>query len=178
MAGKKLVTTLVNCLWYIDGRTHVLTKQGCKLPDFVLSFTGYNKPEISKHRKRKVENMCASILRSHSSALFGFLQSTYWNRSKFTLFKPPIPSLEWIRLQFWPKSPQSKQSCHYTGRLDIKFAVQRRQWRLQHEDAHYAAALFRERESAIKFRDNCIFACLDDKHRIKIGDPGSPLAAN
>ena len=90
----------------------------------------------------------------------------------------PIPSLEWIRLQFWPKSPQSKQSCHYTGCLDVKFAVQRRQWRLQHEDAHYAAALFRyEREFVIKFCDNCIFVCLDDKHRIKIGDPGSPLAA-
>ena len=28
VAGKKLVTTLVNSLWYIDGCTHVLTKQG------------------------------------------------------------------------------------------------------------------------------------------------------
>ena len=55
----------------------------------------------------------------------------------------PIPSLEWIRLQFWPKSKQSKQSCHYTGRL----AIQRRQWRKEHFDAHYAAAIFRyERE--------------------------------
>ena len=49
----------------------------------------------------------------------------------------PIPSLEWIRLQFWPKSHQSKQSCRYTGRLEVKFAVQRRQWRLNHDDAHY-----------------------------------------
>ena len=32
-------------------------------------------------------------------------------------------------------------------------------------------------EFAIKFRDFSTFACLDDKHRVKIGDPGSPLAA-
>lgn len=55
----------------------------------------------------------------------------------------PIPSLEWIRLHFWPKSSHSKQSCHYTGRLNVKFSVQRRQWKLQHEDSHYAAAIFR-----------------------------------
>ena len=90
----------------------------------------------------------------------------------------PIPSLEWLRLQFWPKSKHSRQSCHYTGRLDVKFSVQRRQWRLEHKDSHYAAAIFRcQREFAIKFRDHCVFACLDDKHRIKFGDPGSPLAS-
>ena len=62
--------------------------------------------------------------------------------------------------------------------MDVKFSVQRRQWRLKHEDSHYAASIFRyQREFAIKFRDYCVFACLDDKHRIKVGDPGSPLAA-
>lgn len=453
--GKKFVSSLVDCLWYIDGRSHVFEKQGCKLPDFVSNFAGYNKPEVSKHRKRTAENMCSSIIRSHSSTLFSCLQSVYWSRPKFAKFKPlieqlagsltqysdlltshnkrmkeihsspvpirqlsdslsisvinksalrypryneifgvlsdlepyqhicltdlcpedpreryrlitglkngldipvvsltyspgnncgnmhflwkypdtesmgtvfersipvveiikpllpqyhtramkrslfskfgrvtnsikpailrafyreisgdcsastnlveaeidnrvqlvldmepenpntvidlrslnsstgrakydvfwdncsrvlneyvgtavddrrhgqvvhlaqaisvrdfrdqverqcpagvPIPSLEWIRLQFWPKSSQSKQSCHYTGRLDVKFAIQRRQWRHEHIDAHYAAATFRyEREFAIKFRDHCTLACLDDKHRVKVGDPGEPLAA-
>ena len=36
-----------------------------------------------------------------------------------------IPSLEWIRLQFWPKSQNTKAATHYTGRLNIKFMVQR-----------------------------------------------------
>ncbi len=89
-----------------------------------------------------------------------------------------ISSQEWLRLQFWPMSTHSKVSCHYTGRLNIKFCVQRRQWRLQHEDSHYAAAIFRyEWEFLLKFRDQSTFVCLDDKHRVKIGDPGEPLAA-
>lgn len=58
VVGKKFVSSLVNCLWYIDGRIHVFTKQGFKLPDLVTCFVGYNKPEASKHRKRTVENVC------------------------------------------------------------------------------------------------------------------------
>lgn len=453
--GKKFVTVLVDCLWYVDGRIHVFEKQGYKLPEFISSFQGYNKPELSKHRKRVAENMSASVIRAHSSSLFTCLQHVCWNSPKFHAFKVsieqlagslaeysdrlssqnkrakeihssfvpvrqlseslsvtvikktsvcypcysdlvrvlgtlepyqhisltdmcpdqprerykfihslknglnisvvlltyspgnncgnltflwkynetesienvfekslpvvelikpllpqyhtramkrtlfakfgrvtkgikpailrafyreisgdcsassnvveaeidkrvqlvlemepedpntvidlrslnsstgrakydvfwdccsrvlneligmavddrrhgqvvhiaqaisirdfheqvakecptgvPIPSQEWLRLQFWPKSTHSKQSCHYTGRLDVKFSVQRRQWRLQHEDSHYASAIFRyEREFAIKFCDHCEFACLDDKHRVKVGDPGCPLAA-
>ena len=54
----------------------------------------------------------------------------------------PIPSVEWVRLQFWPKTP-SMTSLHYTGRFKLKFMVQQRQWRRYHVDAHYAAAYFR-----------------------------------
>ena len=32
----------------------------------------------------------------------------------------PIPSLEWVRLQFWPKTPNSKAALHHTGRLQVK----------------------------------------------------------
>ena len=45
-------------------------------------------------------------------------------------------------------------------------------------DQHYAATLFRyQREFVLKFRDSSGFICLDNKHRIKIGEPGSPIAA-
>jgi hypothetical protein len=53
-----------------------------------------------------------------------------------------IPSNEWFRLQFWPKTPSTLRSLHYTGRFKLKFMVQQRQWRHQHIDAHYAAACF------------------------------------
>ena len=33
------------------------------------------------------------------------------------------------------------------------------------------------RDYAIKFRDISLFACIDDKHRIKVGEPGYPVAA-
>lgn len=89
-----------------------------------------------------------------------------------------IPSIPWIRLQFWPKTPHSRARIHYTGKLDVRFMVQARQFHKSHIDAHYAAAIFRyEREMSILFRGKCVFTCLDDKHHIKIGEPGYPVAA-
>ena len=87
-----------------------------------------------------------------------------------------IPSEEWLRLQFWPKTPTARVSLQYTGRFKLKFMVQQRQWRFNHPDAHYAAACFRYiREYALLLREVC--ARLDDKHKIKIGKSGYPVAA-
>lgn len=86
--------------------------------------------------------------------------------------------MEWLRLQFWPKNPRNKSSLQYTGRLNVKYMIQQRQFRNDHKDGHYAAALFRyEREYAIKCHDYCELLCIDDKHRAKIGEPGCPVAA-
>ena len=49
-----------------------------------------------------------------------------------------IPSIEWIRLQFWPKLPHSKRALHHTGRFQIRFKVQQRQFRKDHPDSHYS----------------------------------------
>ena len=43
-----------------------------------------------------------------------------------------IPSVEWTRLQFWPKTPAAKSSLHYTGQFRMKSVVQQRQWRHTH----------------------------------------------
>ena len=56
--------------------------------------------------------------------------------------------------------------------------VQARQFRKSHEDAHYAAAVFRyQRELAVRFRTHSLFLCMDDKHRIKVGELKHPVAA-
>ena len=56
--------------------------------------------------------------------------------------------------------------------------VQTKQLRKSHEDSHYVAALFRyQREMKIKFREYSAFICLDDKHRLFVGEPGYPVAA-
>ena len=56
--------------------------------------------------------------------------------------------------------------------------VQQRQWRHSHIDAHYAAAIFRYmREYALELREYCAFICLDDKHKLKVGEPNCPVAA-
>ena len=87
-----------------------------------------------------------------------------------------IPSIEWIRLQFWPKS-SSLASLQHTGRFKVRYMVQQQQFRRNHVDAHYAAAIFRYmREYALMIKDYCLFLCLDDKHRIKVGEPRFPVA--
>jgi hypothetical protein len=37
-----------------------------------------------------------------------------------------VPSLQWIRLQFWPKNPTHNSSLQFTGLLPLKFMVQTR----------------------------------------------------
>lgn len=86
-----------------------------------------------------------------------------------------LPSLEWLRLQFWPKSKHVLTKTHYTGRLNIVFMIQKRQWRKEHCDSH---AIFRYlREMVIMFESYTALVCLDDKHRVKVGEPGYPLVA-
>ena len=89
-----------------------------------------------------------------------------------------IPSDEWLRLQFWPKAPKTRVGLQHTGRLKVRYMVQQRQFRKSHPDEHYASAIFRYlRQFAIKYKEESIMACLDDKHKIKVGEPGFPVAA-
>ena len=89
-----------------------------------------------------------------------------------------IPGEEWLRLQFWPKNVHTKRALQHTGRLKIKYMIQQRQFRQEHEDSHYVSAIFKyQREAAIKFQHYSIFLSVDDKHHIKIGEPGFPVAS-
>ena len=89
-----------------------------------------------------------------------------------------LPPDEWIRLQFSPACLTSHPAVRYTGRLKVRHRVQQRQWRKQHEDSHYAACLFwYEREYAVLMRAYSTFVCIDDKHRVKIGEPDAPVAS-
>ena len=43
---------------------------------------------------------------------------------------------------------------------------------------HYAAAIYcYEWKFAVRFHDFSSFVCLDDKHKVKVGEPHCPLAA-
>lgn len=89
-----------------------------------------------------------------------------------------MPSQQWVRLQFYPKNPCAKTATQYRSQFQVKMMVQKRQFRHDHVDAHYCAALFRYmREFALRFRDCSMFVSLDDKHRIKVGEPNYPVAA-
>ena len=56
----------------------------------------------------------------------------------------PIPSKQWLRLQFWPRNSTSVVSRYFTGKLKLKFMVQARLFRKSHVDYHYASALQKE----------------------------------
>ena len=52
------------------------------------------------------------------------------------------------------------------------------QVRAKHPDSHYAAAQWRYmREFAVGFRDISQLVSIDDKHKIKVGEPSYPVAA-
>src|SRR6266498_3633609 len=90
----------------------------------------------------------------------------------------PIPSAQWLRLQFWPKNPTRLSSLQFTDRLPLKFMIQTRQLRAYHPNVHYVSALFcYEKEFAVKFSEITNFVFLDDKYRYKVGEPGFPVTA-
>ena len=62
-SGKIFVKTIVECLWYVDGHHEKLKRQSAAIPDYFGRFTGYNLPELSKHRKRQHTNLSSSILK-------------------------------------------------------------------------------------------------------------------
>ena len=53
----------------------------------------------------------------------------------------PIPSVQWLRVQFWPRRANSSFAKQPKGRLNITFLIQARQFRKSHVDAHYVSAL-------------------------------------
>ena len=90
----------------------------------------------------------------------------------------PVPSQQWLRLQFWPRKTTNAASRYFTGKLKLKFMVQARQFRKNHVDSHYVSALFRyQKEFALKYRTYVDFICMDDKHVCKVGESGCPVAA-
>ena len=89
----------------------------------------------------------------------------------------PIPSIQWLCQQFWPRRLNCGFAKHQKGRLLIKFMVQARQFRKKHVDCHYASALYRYlREFTILYHDYSTLVSMDDKHVVKVGEPGYPVA--
>ncbi|XP_053405192.1 uncharacterized protein LOC123536040 [Mercenaria mercenaria] len=89
----------------------------------------------------------------------------------------PAPSASWIRLNFMPSSQFRASAQHYTGKFDVKYAVQQRLLRAQHEDAPYALHLwYMLKDMVVKYRDFSRLQCLDDKAIIPVGEPGKPVA--
>lgn len=94
---------------------------------------------------------------------------------------PPIPSAEWVRLQFVPNCAQRDAASNFTGRLNVRRAVQLRTLRKEHMDEHWVRALIRYyKEWMIELRhgrnfDGIEYWGQDDKAKIPIGEKVSFL---
>ena len=70
----------------------------------------------------------------------------------------PLPSEQWVRLQFCPKNPRAKTASQYRSQFNVKMMVQKRHFRHKNVDAHYCAAIFQYMpEYALLVRDLAIF---------------------
>ena len=87
---------------------------------------------------------------------------------------PPIPSEEWVRLQFVPNVRNSETSAKFTGALGASRAVQTRTLRKEHVDQHFVNAMTRYYlEWIIELKSNydgVEFYGQDDKAKIACGD--------
>ena len=88
----------------------------------------------------------------------------------------PIPSEATVLYSFSPPNMFSKSSQYYTGKINLKHAIQRRLLRSFHADSHYCKALFRYiQEMAIQHKENCLFFSCNDKAKVDYGEPGTPI---
>ena len=72
-SGEAFVKVIVDTLWLIDGHHDVFGERNLRIPTYFSSFSGYNVPGMSKHRKHERTNMFALSLNVCASALFGCL---------------------------------------------------------------------------------------------------------
>ena len=90
---------------------------------------------------------------------------------------PALPSLEWVRLQFWPANPHSERAIRYTGQFKVKFRVQVRQLHKDHPDSHYVSALLQYvRKFSVLYRLNLLLLSVDDKFIVPVGEPDCPVS--
>ena len=89
-SGEAFMKAIIDTLWLIDGQYDVFKSRDHPIPSSFHSFTGYNQPQPSKHRKRERENMSCTSLRLCADTLFGCLQGVYWEQSGWKEFKSDV----------------------------------------------------------------------------------------
>ena len=83
----------------------------------------------------------------------------------------PIPSIQWLRLQFWPRRLKCGFAKHQKGpSLWYKHGNFVNSTSIVIMYQHYL------REFAIQYRDYATMVSMDEKHIVKVGEPGFPVA--
>ena len=113
------MNTLVESMWYIDGNHKTLSDRGNRIPAMFEALEGYNKPESRKKRKRSHENMKASELEVHSSALFSIAGSCYMKHRNWRSVREAVLRLaenlrQYLKNQCEIVAGEAKQCCSST----------------------------------------------------------------
>ena len=75
--GKQFIRHLSNLFWYIEGHHEVLASRACPIPVYFSTIVGYNRPELSKHRKRSISNLSRDVLLEHATVLHDYTMSSW-----------------------------------------------------------------------------------------------------
>ena len=79
----------------------------------------------------------------------------------------PIPSESLVSLSCLPPSSRKATAKLYSGKLNIRFTIQRRQLHRHHEDNHYVNALkLYAKQFTVEGGSSVIFISYDDKAKV------------
>jgi hypothetical protein len=126
------------------------------------------------HERRGSDTLFASqvmSLRDLQNRAMELLQTDIENRKHDAM--PPIPALEWIRLQFSSNNEYCQAAAKMTGRLNIKRGIQTRTSRKEHPDQHWVNAstgYYLDWSIELKKKGvEIMFVGQDDKAKIPVG---------
>ena len=90
----------------------------------------------------------------------------------------PVPSKQWVGLQFCPRNSGAKTASQYSSQFKVKMIVQKHQFRHHHVDAIIVRQYFGTREFAVSVQDLAIFVYIwMTSTELKWVKPHYPVAA-
>lgn len=82
-----------------------------------------------------------------------------------------ISSKSTVIHSFTPPNMHKLTTQYYTGRINLKHAIQRKQLSAFRTNSHWCSALYRYlRQLAVQNQDNCVFISCDDKAKVDFGN--------
>ena len=81
--GRQFIHHLSNLFWYHE----VLASRACQIAVCFSTFVGYNRPELSKHRKRSISNLSRDVLLEHATVLHDYAMSSWIQQPEWEAFK-------------------------------------------------------------------------------------------
>lgn len=131
-------------------------------------------PVVDERRHSDTPHMSVAVSLRHSRDL---VKERLEKKYPADEDKQQCPSLEWIRLQFWPPNPYSSTALQHTSRFKLRFGVQVRQLSRSHPDSKYVSVLLKYLKSfTVKFHHLTTYVSINDKAIIPLGEPGLPIS--